>query len=52
VTLAGFGPANNSEYNGTYNYFGGGTVSFTQEGQVQMTLPLVLYAAGAFTEVT
>lgn len=53
VTLAGFGPGTNSEFNGTYQYWGGGSVSFTAEGHVQFTLPIVLHvAAGTMTQVT
>lgn len=52
ITIAGLGPASGGQFNGTYQYFGGGTASFTAEGHVQFSLPCVAFAAGTFTTVT
>lgn len=52
ITIAGLGPASGGQFNGTYQYLGGGTASFTAEGHVQFSLPCVAFAAGTFATVT
>ena len=49
VTLTGF---DYSAVNATYNYVGGGKISFSPEGYCKMTLPLRRYVAGSDALVT
>ena len=49
VALTAF---DDSDYNHTFNYVGGGRISFSPDGYCKMTLPLRRYVAGGDTLVT